>query len=78
MFQAFQTAIPRLRWPVLDAVGPCMDLENVHVPNSYIKVGFQLTSNLKINKAFDFPWIRILFMYNVYILKSRLISMDGA
>ena len=38
----------------LDAVGPCMDL-SVHVPNSYIKVGFQLTSNLKINKSFDFP-----------------------
>ena len=35
-------------WNVLE-IGPCMDL-SVHVPNGYIKVVFELTSNLKIDK----------------------------
>ena len=47
--------------------GPCMDL-SLHVPNSYLRVACQLTSNLRTNRS-HLPWIRI---YTAYVLESSL------
>ena len=64
-----QQSYRRLNAIFRNAVGPCMGLP-VHVPHGY-HGGFQLTSNLKINRSIS------LDPNTVYVLESRLISMDG-
>ena len=51
--------------------GPCMDL-SVHVPNGYLKVVFNWLLSWK--QIARFP----MDPNTVYVLESRLISMDGA
>ena len=61
----------RLNANFWNAVGPCMRL-SVHVPNVYRKVVFNRRLTWKQNVRFPMD------PNTVYVLESRLISMDGA